>query len=64
MATPAIKNLEEKNAEYASKFTQGHLPLPPGKKYLVRTSPPQPHSGASGPRLSADEKQAETHPAQ
>lgn len=29
------KNLQEKNAEYAGRFTQGHLALPPAKKYLV-----------------------------
>lgn len=31
------QNLVEKNASYSSIFTQGHLPLPPGKKYLVLT---------------------------
>ncbi|KAI0133736.1 carbonic anhydrase [Xylariales sp. AK1849] len=31
------KNLQEKNAEYATKFTQGHLALPPAKAYLVLT---------------------------
>jgi hypothetical protein len=38
MATPIQENLEKANAEYASKFTQGSLALPPAKKYLVRTS--------------------------
>jgi carbonic anhydrase len=38
MATPIQKNLQEKNAEYASKFTQGDLALPPAKKYAVCTS--------------------------
>jgi len=37
MATPIQKNLQEKNAEYASKFTQGNLALPPAKKYAVLT---------------------------
>jgi len=37
MATPIQKNLQEKNAEYASKFTQGDLALPPAKKYAVLT---------------------------
>jgi hypothetical protein len=31
------KNLVAKNDEYAAAFTKGHLPLPPGKKYLVLT---------------------------
>ncbi|KAI1880574.1 hypothetical protein JX265_000814 [Neoarthrinium moseri] len=31
------KNLVEKNEEYASKFTKGHLALPPAKAYLVLT---------------------------
>ena len=31
------KNIREKNAEYASTFTQGDLALPPAKKYLVCT---------------------------
>lgn len=29
------RELEQSNAEYASAFTKGQLPLPPGKKYLV-----------------------------
>ncbi|KAI1499930.1 carbonate dehydratase [Biscogniauxia marginata] len=37
MATEIQNNLKEKNAEYASKFTQGDLALPPAKKYLVLT---------------------------
>ncbi|KAI0203749.1 beta carbonic anhydrase clade D [Astrocystis sublimbata] len=37
MATGIQKNLVEKNAEYAQKFDQGHLALPPAKKYLVLT---------------------------
>jgi carbonic anhydrase len=37
MATPVQKNLVDKNAEYASSFTQGDLALPPAKKYLVGT---------------------------
>ena len=35
--TEIQKHLREKNAEYASTFTQGELALPPAKKYLVRT---------------------------
>ncbi|KAK7757236.1 hypothetical protein SLS62_000785 [Diatrype stigma] len=35
--TEIQKNLREKNAEYASTFTQGDLALPPAKKYLVLT---------------------------
>lgn len=35
MATPVQKNLVQKNEEYAAKFTQGDLALPPAKKYLV-----------------------------
>ena len=35
MATPNVQNLKEQNAAYASGFTQGHLALPPAKKYLV-----------------------------
>nr|WAB55654.1 carbonic anhydrase [Pestalotiopsis microspora] len=31
------RDLEQSNAEYASAFTKGQLPLPPGKKYLVLT---------------------------
>ncbi|TLS25220.1 hypothetical protein PpBr36_07565 [Pyricularia pennisetigena] len=34
MATPNQQNLAEKNDEYAKNFTQGHLELPPAKKYL------------------------------
>ncbi|KAI2615824.1 carbonate dehydratase [Hypomontagnella submonticulosa] len=37
MASSAQKNLVEKNAEYAGKFTKGHLALPPAKHYLVLT---------------------------
>lgn len=35
MATPNVRNLKEQNAVYAGRFTQGHLALPPAKKYLV-----------------------------
>jgi len=35
--TPTQQNLVAKNKEYAASFTQGHLPLPPGKKYAVVT---------------------------
>lgn len=37
MATPNVLNLKEQNAAYADTFTQGHLALPPAKKYLVVT---------------------------
>ncbi|KAI1764991.1 carbonate dehydratase [Hypoxylon sp. FL1150] len=37
MSSNIQKNFVEKNAEYASKFTQGHLALPPAKQYLVLT---------------------------
>ncbi|OTA79125.1 hypothetical protein M434DRAFT_87113 [Hypoxylon sp. CO27-5] len=37
MASSIQKNLVEKNAEYASKFTKGDLALPPAKHYLVLT---------------------------
>ncbi len=44
MTTPTQKNLEEKNAEYAGQFTQGHLALPPAKHYLVGQYLPTSHS--------------------
>ncbi|OJD09987.1 hypothetical protein ACJ73_09986 [Blastomyces percursus] len=37
MATPAQQNLHDQNAQYAESFNQGHLALPPAKKYLVLT---------------------------
>lgn len=37
MSTPNVQNLKEQNAAYADTFTQGHLALPPAKKYLVVT---------------------------
>jgi len=37
MATPVQQNLESKNKEYASNFTQRDLALPPAKKYAVGT---------------------------
>ncbi|KAI1298928.1 carbonate dehydratase [Xylaria venustula] len=37
MTSEIQKNLVEKNAEYARRFTQGDLALPPAKKYLVVT---------------------------
>nr|ACP19538.1 beta carbonic anhydrase clade D [Hyaloscypha finlandica] len=37
MATPIQDNLVTKNKEYASSFTDGHLALPPAKKYAVVT---------------------------
>ena len=36
--TPNQENLLAKNATYESKFTQGHLELPPAKKYAVGMS--------------------------
>jgi hypothetical protein len=35
MATPIQENLVSKNKAYASSFTEGHLALPPAKKYAV-----------------------------
>ncbi|KAI1100385.1 carbonate dehydratase [Jackrogersella minutella] len=37
MASPIQNNLLEKNNEYASSFTKGHLALPPAKHYLILT---------------------------
>lgn len=37
MATQIQANLQKKNAEYASNFKEGHLALPPAKKYAVVT---------------------------
>ncbi|KAK4695936.1 carbonic anhydrase, partial [Lecanoromycetidae sp. Uapishka_2] len=37
MATHVQENLQKKNAEYASSFKEGHLALPPAKKYAVVT---------------------------
>ncbi|KAI1144705.1 carbonic anhydrase [Nemania diffusa] len=37
MASEIQKNFVEKNAEYARTFDQGHLALPPAKKYLIVT---------------------------
>jgi hypothetical protein len=37
--TPIQENLVESNKKYASSFTQGHLALPPAKKYAVCTDP-------------------------
>ncbi|KAK6428795.1 hypothetical protein LTR95_015063, partial [Oleoguttula sp. CCFEE 5521] len=37
MATQIQKDLVKSNEQYASKFTEGHLALPPAKKYLVVT---------------------------
>lgn len=40
MASVLQKNLVEKNEQYASNFKEGHLALPPAKKYAVgRCSP-------------------------
>lgn len=39
MASTIQKNLIEKNEQYASNFTEGHLALPPAKKYAVGRSP-------------------------
>lgn len=38
MATQTQANLQKKNAEYASSFKDGHLALPPAKKYAVGKS--------------------------
>lgn len=38
MATEVQLNLLNKNTEYASNFNQGHLALPPAKKYAVGKS--------------------------
>jgi len=35
--TPIQDNLVDSNRKYASSFTQGHLALPPAKKYAVLT---------------------------
>ena len=35
MSTETQKNLQERNAQYVAGFNQGHLALPPAKKYLV-----------------------------
>lgn len=35
MATPNVQNLQEKNEAFVRDFQDGHLPLPPAKKYLV-----------------------------
>lgn len=40
MATSIQKNLISSNEKYAESFTQGHLALPPAKKYLVRMQLP------------------------
>jgi hypothetical protein len=40
--TPIQENLVESNKKYAASFTQGHLALPPAKKYAVCTTPPFP----------------------
>ena len=37
MASSNQQNLLSSNADYASKFTQGSLALPPAKKYAVVT---------------------------
>ncbi|EGC45546.1 carbonic anhydraes family protein [Histoplasma capsulatum var. duboisii H88] len=37
MATPIQQNLHDQNTQYANTFDQGHLALPPAKKYLVLT---------------------------
>lgn len=35
MPTSVQENLVAQNEKYASSFTQGHLSLPPAKKYAV-----------------------------
>jgi carbonic anhydrase len=47
MATPIQENLIAKNKAYASSFTEGHLALPPAKKYAVGTTPHPPLSYVS-----------------
>ncbi|PMD25053.1 beta carbonic anhydrase clade D [Hyaloscypha hepaticicola] len=37
MVAPIQENLVSKNKAYASSFTEGHLALPPAKKYAVLT---------------------------
>jgi len=37
MATPIQENLVTSNEKYAASFTEGHLALPPAKKYAVVT---------------------------
>lgn len=37
MSTPIQQHLQSANAEYAQKFSSGHLPLPPAKSYVVVT---------------------------
>ncbi|KAL1647823.1 hypothetical protein SLS58_002624 [Diplodia intermedia] len=39
MTTPIQQNLAEKNKEYAASFTNGHLALPPAKKYAICEDP-------------------------
>ena len=38
MATSVQENLVKKNSEYAYTFKEGHLALPPAKKYAVGQS--------------------------
>ena len=38
MASQIQANAQKKNAEYASNFKEGHLALPPAKKYAVGKS--------------------------
>ena len=38
MATSIQENLVKANNDYAAGFTQGHLALPPAKKYAVGTN--------------------------
>ena len=51
MATSVQKNLQEKNADYASTFKEGHLALPPAKKYLVGKLLHQSSEVPSNPQL-------------
>lgn len=39
MATPIQENLIHRNQEYAANFKDGHLDLPPAKKYAVGRLP-------------------------
>lgn len=38
MATPIQENLVKTNKDYATNFKEGHLALPPAKKYAVGKS--------------------------
>lgn len=52
MTTPIQENLIARNKAYSESFTQGSLPLPPGKKYAIGMSTPI-------PRIDEREKRGE-----